>query len=420
MKESTNRGHKMGTRNLNDVTTSSLKESGHKTATEKIPEIKATYRASYVDKTGKSCIYLECRLQAKKIRFNTGIKMESKFWDVKKNTVSKNHPMYEDLNLIITTCKAKLNNIFVKYRLKDKDLNFEILREEYERPTQAFDYLEWLAKAIDERRGEVTDSSLKQFRAHMMKLKGFKNEVAFAELSEELFTQFNRYLKVDLKNGSNTRWNTLKTHRTFINIAKRKGIIEENPLDKMPVKRAQTDRVFLDEVELKTLVDLYRSNWLEDNHQRVLRHFLFSCHTGLRISDLQRVRMEDIIGNILILVPYKTKNSSRCTVRVPLTKIALELIHDESPFRIKGLLFNTYSEPRMRLFLKLIIAHAKIKKNVVFHSSRHTFATIFLKKTNNLAALQKLLGHQNITQTMIYPHIITDDLVREMDQFDGI
>ncbi|MFA5817326.1 MAG: site-specific integrase [Bacteroidales bacterium] len=294
------------------------------------------------------------------------------------------------------------------------------MKDEYERPNTGFDYLEWLKGAIESRRGEVTDSTIEQFNAHMMKLKEFKKTVAFAELSEDLFANFNKHMKVKLKNESNTRWNTLKTHRTFINIAKRKGIVTMNPLDRMPVKRAQTDRVFLDETELKKLVDLYRSKFLMDNLQRVLRHFLFCCYTGLRISDFQRVKMEDIVGGLLMVVPKKTRNSSGVTIRIPLSRTALELIKDECPMRVKGTIFNTYSEQRMRTYLKDIIGHAKIKKHVQWHSGRHTFATIFLMKTNNLAALQKLLGHQNITQTMVYAHILTNDLEREIGVFDSL
>ena len=392
----------------------------YKTATEKIPAVNVSYREGYRDKEGKSTVQLIVYLQNKRIVFNSGVKVLPEHWDAANHKIKKSHKEATDLNLIINTSKAKLNNIFVKYRLQDKELTPEILKEEYERPTMAFDFLEWMDKAIDERRGEAAESSIKQFKAHLNKLKLYKKSVAFAELSEEFFVKFNRYMMVTLKNESNTRWNTLKTFRTFINIAKRKGVMDFNPLNHMPVKRAQTDRIFLDETEVQTLLTLYRKQTLPENYQCVLRHFLFSCFTGLRISDLKAVRMEDIIGNMLVLVPRKTKNTSNRTVRIPLKHTALELIKDESPYRLKGLIFATYSEQRMRTYLKDVIGHAKIKKDVNFHSGRHTFATIFLKKTNNLAALQKLLGHQNINQTMVYAHILHDDIEREMEVFDEV
>jgi integrase len=118
------------------------------------------------------------------------------------------------------------------------------------------------------------------------------------------------------------------------------------------------------------------------------------------------------------MMPYKTMNVNATTVRIPLVKMAIQLIKDESPYRIKGLCFSPYSEPRSRLFMKDIFAHAKIHRKLTFHSSRHTFATNFLKKTNNLVALQKILGHRNIQTTMIYAHLLTSDIVREMGAMD--
>jgi site-specific recombinase XerD len=74
----------------------------------------------------------------------------------------------------------------------------------------------------------------------------------------------------------------------------------------------------------------------------------------------------------------------------------------------------------MRTYIKLIVAHAKISKKITWNSGRHTFATNFLKATNNLAALQKLLGHSSISMSMVYAHIMTEDLEREMDIFAKI
>ena len=397
-----------------------MEKSRPKHGPDNIPNVNIRFCHDKVDQSGMAIVQLIVTLHQKKMRFNTGVKVLTKDWDDKEKKVRRSNPKYNDYNLIIETGKAKLNNVFVKYRLQDREITFELLKDEYERPNTGFDYLEWLKEAIESRRGEVTDSTLEQFNAHLMKLKEFKKKIAFAELSEDLFVNFNKHMKVKLKNESNTRWNTLKTHRTFINIAKRKGILTMNPLDRMPVKRAQTDRVYLDNKEVKLLLDLYHKKTLNETYQSILRHFLFSCYTGVRVSDLERIKMEDIIHNLLIITPKKTKNSSGATIRIPLVPGALEMIADESGTRKKGLIFNLFSEPRMRKYIKLIVAHAKISKKVTWHSGRHTFATNFLKATNNLAALQKLLGHSNISMTMVYAHIMTDDLEREMDAFGKI
>jgi len=50
------------------------------------------------------------------------------------------------------------------------------------------------------------------------------------------------------------------------------------------------------------------------------------------------------------------------------------------------------------------------------HNLRHTFAVSFLKKTNDLARLSRLLGHSDIKTTTIYLRFVVDDLREAIDK----
>lgn len=56
--------------------------------------------------------------------------------------------------------------------------------------------------------------------------------------------------------------------------------------------------------------------------------------------------------------------------------------------------------------LRLAGKRAKIAKRVHPHILRHSFATHFLENGGNLQMLQKLLGHKEVTTTMIYTHCV--------------
>ena len=370
---------------------------------------------SYTNARGESVVYLIVYLKGQRVRFHTGVLVTKDAWDAETLQVRSEHPNSKDLNLIISKCRALVTDIFVRYRLQHRDLTPRLLKDEYLRPSLSIDFLAFMEAEITRRSGELTPSSIQQHRAHLNKLREFAPSLAFSELTEDFFADYNRWLKSAIKkNNNNTRHNSLKTIRTYINIAKRRGLISDNPLKQMPVSRNNPHREFLTETELENLVAIYRSERLPDRYQRVLRHYLFSCFTGIRISDLRRIRMDDIISDTLVLSPYKTRNRHPVTIKIPLPKIALQLIHDESPYLVKGEIFTLYSEPRMRTYLKDVLQHAGIKRQMTFHSSRHTFATVFLRNTKNLAALQKLLGHTRIDQTMVYAHILTEDIEGEM------
>jgi hypothetical protein len=55
-------------------------------------------------------------------------------------------------------------------------------------------------------------------------------------------------------------------------------------------------------------------------------------------------------------------------------------------------------------------------EGVTLHTWRHTFASHFVQQTGNVRALQEVLGHQDIRQTMIYAHTSTAHLQHLIEQ----
>jgi integrase/recombinase XerD len=56
---------------------------------------------------------------------------------------------------------------------------------------------------------------------------------------------------------------------------------------------------------------------------------------------------------------------------------------------------------------------AGIGDDVSLHTARHTFATTLLREGVDVVLVQQLLGHANITTTMVYTHVNATDAARK-------
>ncbi|OFX56268.1 MAG: hypothetical protein A2066_12750 [Bacteroidetes bacterium GWB2_41_8] len=371
-------------------------------------------------KNGEISVYILVHIDYKSVKFNTGVSCFEADFDVKASRISGNSKKAKDDNLIIESCMARINEIFVRYRLQNIPLTAELLKNEWKNPTRRIDFHSFMKEAIEERRPDVTVGTYKNHKAFSTKIKQFRKSLAFTEITPDFIDSFARWLKT--KDGGGLDVNTvhgqLRRFRTYMNIAVHKGIITTNPFSKVRLRKKQTNRVYLTKIELESLCKLYSSDELTATHQSVLRHFLFMCFTGVRISDLKLLTENNVIDRMLVFSVFKTKNTKDSMIKVPLTKQALKLIIDEGREDVR--LFDCFSDQKMNQYIKKICQKIGIEKQVTNHTGRHTFATLWLKETKNLAVLQKLLGHSDIKETMIYVHVDDQMMMEDMSIFQNL
>ncbi len=73
----------------------------------------------------------------------------------------------------------------------------------------------------------------------------------------------------------------------------------------------------------------------------------------------------------------------------------------------------------IQFMIKRYARKAGINKDVTPHTLRHSFATDFYKRTKDIEALRKILGHSDISTTQIYVTLANLDVEKALKEYNG-
>lgn len=204
--------------------------------------------------------------------------------------------------------------------------------------------------------------------------------------------------------------------RSILIEATKKKLIQENPFTILPanyrLKRPDSSRCYLTKKELTKVIQ-------HPCHIAQLKEaFLFSCFTGLRKSDILELKWEEIIKeNNKHYINKKIKKTQRW-LKIPLSSQALQWLPPR-PHSAQGIVFSTLAHAALPKNLKNWLSQIKsIKKDITFHTARHTFATLELSLGASLYTVSCLLGHKSITTTQIYAKVVDKDKEQAINLLD--
>lgn len=370
---------------------------------------KIVIKDDYVRADGTSALYLQIFLNKEKKKIPCNISVKASEFDKVKQRVKSKCPYYKDYNLIIEKMLADINKIEVNYRLSNLTLDLSSLLNEYENPTSKLDFIKFWEDEMIRQKEILKTDTYRQQMTMLNKTKAFKSPLYFYEINENYIQDLKVHCKKTLKNNDNTISSLLKSFKKYLHIANKKGIVTPVSFDDIKNKSFKGNRTFLSPDEIRSLNKYWESEFVNETHKNILSMFLFSCFTGLRISDVTNLTDDNIIENTLAFTAVKTSKFQR----ISLNDSAKKYLDPKLIFKA------VYTGEYINRELKNIAKICGIRKVITYHVARHTFATNFLICGGRVENLQKILGHSKITDTMIYVHIvesITDIQIHNMDE----
>lgn len=228
-------------------------------------------------------------------------------------------------------------------------------------------------------------------------------ELYLHDISQDWVIGFKRFLLDKL--AHNTASNYFIRVKSIVNLAYKEGVIFTNPFDKISlnIRRTPSESITQEEIDkLYSKLNEYKGKKLQ-----VLKMFLLALETGLRISDIKRIRQENIKGRHLSL--FQKKNG--IFVNNYLTDNALMLLSGGIP-SVK------VSHERLYFFMREIQRENGITSKSKFHLARHTFANTHVELGTPIPVLQQLMGHSNISSTMWYVNPTQEAKDKAMERFN--
>lgn len=180
-------------------------------------------------------------------------------------------------------------------------------------------------------------------------------------------------------------------------------------------RTGRRERVVTEDERKALLAALY------DKYPDLGRIFEFASLTGLRHSEIMKLRTSDLDVKARSLKVYRSKTDSVSYIS-PLTDRMLELLDAPSGyiFTKDGKTPSTFYRYLQRACESVGIEYGRFKADgVILHDLRHSFITRLAQAGVDIATIQSFSGHSDKTLVMRYSHAGPESRKRAMAVVDG-
>lgn len=287
----------------------------------------------------------------------------------------------------------------------------------------ALEYLHrFQTKLRTERR--LSPHTLKNYQRDLEHLHRFCEQQAVEDWSGLSENHIRQYVSQRHRQGLSGKslQRELSAFRTFFRFLLTEGLIQFNPAAEVQAPKAKRKLPnTLDVDKAKRLMEIQGDEPLTVRDRAILELFYSS---GLRLSELLNLDVTDVDQQEGLVQVTGKGNKTR---RIPIgryavqalkqwMKVRLEMVKDDETAVFVNQRGQRLAARTVQKRLKDWALKQGLDVRVYPHLLRHSFASHLLESSQDLRAVQELLGHADISTTQIYTHLDFQHLASVYDK----
>ena len=243
-----------------------------------------------------------------------------------------------------------------------------------------------------------------------------------------LILNFIGYLKLDRNNNASTSNRKLSALRKFYKYLKKEGYIDTNPTDDISTtKKKKTISKYLTAEEAVMLISAVNSDVDSKTRQRDYSIIVLFLNTGMRLAELVGLNIQSFDRDITMAKVLGKGNKERI---IYLNSAAQDAVKSYMQIRLDPRFIRTsdkaffLSTRQQRISPKTVqwVVNKYLDlaglggRGYSVHKLRHTAATLMYQSGKvDIRVLKDVLGHEQLTTTEIYTHIVNKNLEDAME-----
>ena len=412
--------------------------------------VKPICRKDKINKSGKAPIKIRITENRKSREISIGQGVDPRHWDADSGRVMNTHPNSNRLNQLIASKESEYLDLAIDIDIGKKSIKQKSIREAVSNGAErcVHEYLDGIVESLEEenRFGYADD-----FRSAGKRLKKFQEFLNWQKLTFEDFTRiiqyktlrnklpfmdaFERFQREEMKlEDSSIYISSLRISRIFsLAIAARELDSSFNPMPYYTSPKPRCRKKFLTPDQLNAVISFPNIGGELGSVAKDM--FLFCClGGGLRFRDCIQLKWSNIIGGRMNISTQKTKTpvwfdlgkipmkilEKYATQKKNTTQFVFPYLNDTdiTPGTREWYTFISNCNYSVNRQLLNIANRLGFPHTMSFHTSRHTFATLAVRKGMKVTSLQRIMGHKRITTTQQYWHVLGADVEEDIQKFN--